>query len=128
MPVQNSPSAKSIRSQRHQAVLNPTARARLDRTPSVHQLSANWDRGAPMEGAAPSRRGGDEEWDESVEKEEFEEAEVEAALAGASEAALAGASEAAVAGASEASEAPNLAHENQPLVSQDEPNFLKMME
>ncbi|MBW0485013.1 hypothetical protein O181_024728 [Austropuccinia psidii MF-1] len=33
-----------------------------------------------------------------------------------------------VAGAPEASEAPNLAHSNQPLVSQAEPNFLKMME
>ncbi|MBW0488756.1 hypothetical protein O181_028471 [Austropuccinia psidii MF-1] len=33
-------------------------RAPLDRTPSVHQLSANLDRGPPMEGAAPSRRGG----------------------------------------------------------------------
>ncbi|MBW0485694.1 hypothetical protein O181_025409 [Austropuccinia psidii MF-1] len=35
---------------------------------------------------------------------------------------------AALEGASEASEAPNLSHSNQPLISQVEPNFLKMME
>ncbi|MBW0546168.1 hypothetical protein O181_085883 [Austropuccinia psidii MF-1] len=58
MPVQHSPPSKNTRSQRNQAVLNPTARVPLDRTPSVHQLSANLDRGPPMEGAAPSRRGG----------------------------------------------------------------------
>ncbi|MBW0591261.1 hypothetical protein O181_130976 [Austropuccinia psidii MF-1] len=58
MPVQHSPPAKNTRSQRIPAVHTPTARAPLDRTPSVHQLSANLDRGPPMEGAAPSRRGG----------------------------------------------------------------------
>ncbi|MBW0498885.1 hypothetical protein O181_038600 [Austropuccinia psidii MF-1] len=88
MPVQQSPPAKNTRCQRHQAVLTPTARAPLECTPSVHQLSANLDGGPPMKGEAPSRRGG----------------------------------------APEASEAPNLAHSNQPLVSQSEPNFLKMME
>ncbi|MBW0525631.1 hypothetical protein O181_065346 [Austropuccinia psidii MF-1] len=107
MPVQHSPPAKNTRSQRHQAVLTPTARAPLDCTPSVHQLSANLDRGPPMEGAAPSRRG-DEEGEESVEEEDSEDTKV--------------------AGAPEASEAPNLAHSNQPLVSQAEQNFLKMME
>ncbi|MBW0571088.1 hypothetical protein O181_110803 [Austropuccinia psidii MF-1] len=102
MPVQNSPPAKSTRSQRHQAVLTPIARAPLDCTQSVHQLSANLDRGLPVEGSEPLRGGG----------EESEEAEVEAALEGAPE----------------ASEAENLAHSNPPLVSQAEPNFLKMME
>ncbi|MBW0590422.1 hypothetical protein O181_130137 [Austropuccinia psidii MF-1] len=58
MPVQHSPPAKNTRSQRNPAVLTPTARVPLDSTPSVHQLSANLDRGPPMEGAAPSRRGG----------------------------------------------------------------------
>ncbi|MBW0584239.1 hypothetical protein O181_123954 [Austropuccinia psidii MF-1] len=58
MPVQHNPPAKNTRSQRHQAVLTLTARAPLDHTPSVHQLSENLDRGTPMEGAAPSRRGG----------------------------------------------------------------------
>ncbi|MBW0562689.1 hypothetical protein O181_102404 [Austropuccinia psidii MF-1] len=58
MPVQHSPPAKNIRSQKIPAVLNPTARSPLDRTPSVHQLSSNLDRIPPMEGAAPSRRGG----------------------------------------------------------------------
>ncbi|MBW0537679.1 hypothetical protein O181_077394 [Austropuccinia psidii MF-1] len=98
---------------------------------------ANLDRGLPMEGEAPSRRGGvksrrstpfsgllggypsiykgprsklGEAEDEEGEKSE--EAEVAAALKGAPE----------------ASEAANLAHSNQTLVSQGEPNFLKMME
>ncbi|MBW0481892.1 hypothetical protein O181_021607 [Austropuccinia psidii MF-1] len=57
-----------------------------------------------MEGEEPSRRG-DEEG-------EYEKTEVAAALEGAAE----------------ASEAANLAHYNKPLVSQAEPNFLKMME
>ncbi|MBW0467215.1 hypothetical protein O181_006930 [Austropuccinia psidii MF-1] len=111
IPVQHSPPAKNTRSQRHQAVLPPTARAPLDGTPSVHQLSANLDRGPPMEGAEPSKRGGeteDEEGEKSVEEEDYDQTEVAAAP--------------------EASEAPNLAPSNQPLASQAEPNFLKMME
>ncbi|MBW0482686.1 hypothetical protein O181_022401 [Austropuccinia psidii MF-1] len=52
------PQAKNTRSQRDTAVLTPTARVPLNRTPSVHQLSENLDRVPPMEGAAPSRRGG----------------------------------------------------------------------
>ncbi|MBW0569580.1 hypothetical protein O181_109295 [Austropuccinia psidii MF-1] len=136
MPVQHSPPAKNTRSQRHQAVLTPTARAPLDRTPSVHQLSANLDRGPPIEGAAPSRRGGVKSrrsrsfsgllggypsipqgprsrlGEAEYEEGESEETKVAAALAGAPE----------------ASEAPNVALFNQPLVSQAEPNFLKMME
>ncbi|MBW0569387.1 hypothetical protein O181_109102 [Austropuccinia psidii MF-1] len=141
MPVQHSPPAKNTRAQRHQAVLPPTARAPLDHTPSVHQLSADLDRGPPMEGATRSRRGGvksrrsrsfsgllggypsipqgprsregeDEEGEEPMEEECSEETEVESALEGAHE----------------ASKAPNLAHSNQPFVSQAEPNFLKMME
>ncbi|MBW0523420.1 hypothetical protein O181_063135 [Austropuccinia psidii MF-1] len=142
MPVQHSPPAKNTRSQRHQAFHTPTARAPFDCKTSLHQLSKNLDRGPPMEGAVPSRRGGvksrrsrsfsgllggypsisqgprskpgeaeDEEGDESEEKEESEETEVGAALAGAPE----------------ASEAPNLAHSNQPLASQAEPNFPKIM-
>ncbi|MBW0500359.1 hypothetical protein O181_040074 [Austropuccinia psidii MF-1] len=121
MPVQKSPPGRNTGSQRQQAVLTPTVRAPLDCIPSVHQLSANLDRGQPMEGAAPSRRGvvksrlgkaEDEEGEESMEEEESEESEVQAALAGAPE----------------ASEAENTAHSNQPLVSQAEPNFLNMME
>ncbi|MBW0527990.1 hypothetical protein O181_067705 [Austropuccinia psidii MF-1] len=108
-----------------------------------HQLNGNLDRGPPVEGEAPSRRGGvksrrsrsfsgslggqssiyqgtrsklgeaeDEEGEESVEEEQYEEAEVAAALEGDPE----------------ASEPANLAHYNETLVSQAEPNFLKMME
>ncbi|MBW0527293.1 hypothetical protein O181_067008 [Austropuccinia psidii MF-1] len=143
MLVQNSPPAKNTRSQRHQAVLTPKERVPFDHTPSVHHPSANWDRGPPKEGAAPSRREGlnsrrsisfsgffggyprisqgprdslwdaeNEEGEDSVGEEESEENEVAAALAGAPE----------------ASEAANIAHSNQPLVSQAEPNFLNMME
>ncbi|MBW0578370.1 hypothetical protein O181_118085 [Austropuccinia psidii MF-1] len=114
MPVQNSPTAKNTRSQRHQAVLTPTARAPLYHTPLVHQLSANLDRGPPMEGASPSRRGGPRNRSGESEDEEGESEETEVA--------------ATLAGAPEASEAPNLALSNQPLVSKAEPNFLKMME
>ncbi|MBW0561629.1 hypothetical protein O181_101344 [Austropuccinia psidii MF-1] len=143
MLVQHRPPAKNTRSQRNPAVLTRTARVPLECTPSVHQLSANLDRGPPMEGAAPSRIGGmksrrsrsssgllggypgmskgararlgeaeDEEGEESVEEEESEETEVATSLAGVPE----------------ASEATNLVHSNQPLVSQAEPKFLKMME
>ncbi|MBW0477895.1 hypothetical protein O181_017610 [Austropuccinia psidii MF-1] len=58
MLIQQSPPAKNTISQRNPAFLTPTARVPLGPTPSVHQLSANLDRGPPMEGAAPSRRGG----------------------------------------------------------------------
>ncbi|MBW0559239.1 hypothetical protein O181_098954 [Austropuccinia psidii MF-1] len=115
MLVQHSPPAKNTRSQRHQAVLTPTARAPLDRTPSFHQLSANLDRGPPMKGAAVSRRGeprGRLGEDEDEEGEESEETEVEAVLAGSPE----------------AYEAENPAHSNKPSVSKAEPNFLKIME
>ncbi|MBW0520135.1 hypothetical protein O181_059850 [Austropuccinia psidii MF-1] len=137
MQVQHSPPAKNTKSQRHQAVLTPTVRDPLERMPSVHQLSANLDRGPPMEGAVPSRRRGVKSIRsrsfsgflggyqsipqgprsrsgeaEDEEGEESEETEVAAALAGAPE----------------ASEPPNIAHSNQPLVSQAEPNILKMME
>ncbi|MBW0488990.1 hypothetical protein O181_028705 [Austropuccinia psidii MF-1] len=58
MPVQHSPPAKNTRSKGNPTFLTPTARVPLDCTPSVHQLSANLDRGPPMKGAASSRRGG----------------------------------------------------------------------
>ncbi|MBW0520697.1 hypothetical protein O181_060412 [Austropuccinia psidii MF-1] len=137
MRVQNSPAAKNTRSQRHQPVLTPTARAHLDHKPSVHQLSENVDRGTPMEEEEPSRRGcvnsrrsrslsgllggypsisqgprsslGEAK---DKEGEDSEENEVAAALTGAPE----------------ASEAANLPHSNKTLVSQTEQNFLKMME
>ncbi|MBW0495669.1 hypothetical protein O181_035384 [Austropuccinia psidii MF-1] len=58
MPVWHSPPARNTRSQRNLAFLTPTARVPVECTPSVHQLSANLERGPPMEGAEPSRRGG----------------------------------------------------------------------
>ncbi|MBW0581877.1 hypothetical protein O181_121592 [Austropuccinia psidii MF-1] len=125
MPVQHSPPGNNTRSQGNRAVLTPTERVPLDHTPSVHQLSSNLDRAAPSRrGVMKSRRSSSfsgllggypgmsevarailgeaeyEEWEDS------EETEVETALAGAPE----------------ASEAANLAHSNQPLVSQAEPN------
>ncbi|MBW0578907.1 hypothetical protein O181_118622 [Austropuccinia psidii MF-1] len=119
MPVWNRPPDKNTRSQRHKAVLTPTARAPLDRTPSVHQLSANLDRGPPRKEQHPPEEVVIPQWPasrlgeaEDEEGEESEETKVAAALAGAPE----------------VSEAPNLAHSKQPLVSRTEPNFLKVME
>ncbi|MBW0496416.1 hypothetical protein O181_036131 [Austropuccinia psidii MF-1] len=84
-------------------------------TASVHQLSANLDREPPMEGEAPSRRGGMKTGSRLGEAEdeeaEYEQAEVETALADFHG----------------ALEATNIAHYNQPLVSQAEANFIKMM-
>ncbi|MBW0560617.1 hypothetical protein O181_100332 [Austropuccinia psidii MF-1] len=83
-------------------------------------MSSNLDRGPPMEGAALSRRGGIKSRRSrsfsgllgGYPEDEPEENEVETALAGVPE----------------ASEAANIAHSNQPLVSQAEQIFLKMME
>ncbi|MBW0578322.1 hypothetical protein O181_118037 [Austropuccinia psidii MF-1] len=58
IPVRHSPPAKNTRSQSNPAVLTPTERVPIGGTPSVHQLSADLNRGPPMEGAAPFRRGG----------------------------------------------------------------------
>ncbi|MBW0513652.1 hypothetical protein O181_053367 [Austropuccinia psidii MF-1] len=143
MPVQHSPPAKNTRSQQNPAVLTPTARVPLDHTPSVHQLSANLDRGPPMEGAAPSRRGGMKSRISTsfsgllggypgmsegararlgeVEDEEGEES-VEEEDSGETEVADA------LAKAPEVHQGSNLALSNQPLVSQTEPSLLKMME
>ncbi|MBW0565291.1 hypothetical protein O181_105006 [Austropuccinia psidii MF-1] len=51
---------------RGQAVLTQNLRAPLDGTPAVPQLRAQLDRGPHLEGAAPSRKGGEN----SVEEEE----------------------------------------------------------
>ncbi|MBW0545597.1 hypothetical protein O181_085312 [Austropuccinia psidii MF-1] len=119
MPVQHSSPAKNSRSQRNPAVLTPTARVFLDCTPSVHQLSANLDRGIPMEGEAPSRGGEarlgeaeDEEGEESVEEEDSGETEVADSLANSPE----------------VPQGSNLAPKNKPLVSQSDPNLLKIMD
>ncbi|MBW0485832.1 hypothetical protein O181_025547, partial [Austropuccinia psidii MF-1] len=58
MTIQYSPPAKNTGSKTSQAILTPTARAPLYCTSLVHQLSGNLDRGPCMEGAAPSKRGG----------------------------------------------------------------------
>ncbi|MBW0492343.1 hypothetical protein O181_032058 [Austropuccinia psidii MF-1] len=137
IPIQHSPPAKNTRSQRIQAFLTPAARAHLDHTPSVHQLSANLDRGPPIEGEAPSRRGGMKsrrsisfsgilgvypgisqgpksilgkaEDEEGEESGEEEESEETEVSAS-------------LAGSPEASEAQILALSNKPLVSQAESN------
>ncbi|MBW0520527.1 hypothetical protein O181_060242, partial [Austropuccinia psidii MF-1] len=134
----NSPPAKNTRSQRNPAVLTPTERVPLDRTPSVHQLSANLDRGPPMEGEEPSRRGGMKtkrsrsfsgllvcypgmsegarERLEEVEDEEGEES-VEEKDSGETEVADA------LANAPEVPQGPNPAPTTQPLVSQSDPSL-----
>ncbi|MBW0477548.1 hypothetical protein O181_017263 [Austropuccinia psidii MF-1] len=71
--------------------------------------------GYPSIPQGPRRRSGEdkeEEGEDSVEEEESEESKAAAALEGVPK----------------ASEAPNLASSNQPLVSQAETKFLKMME
>ncbi|MBW0461468.1 hypothetical protein O181_001183 [Austropuccinia psidii MF-1] len=57
MPFQHSPQDKNTRSQRKNAIFTPTESVPLDFTQSSHQLSANLDRGPPMEAQEPSRRG-----------------------------------------------------------------------
>ncbi|MBW0577157.1 hypothetical protein O181_116872 [Austropuccinia psidii MF-1] len=143
MPAQHSPLAKNARSQRNPAVITPTARVPLDCTPSVHQLSANLDRGPPMEGAAPSKRGGmksrrsrsfsgllggcpgmSEGARARLREAEYKEGEdsVEEEDSGESEVADA------LANAPEVPQGSNLALYSQPLVSQTDPSLLKMME
>ncbi|MBW0494408.1 hypothetical protein O181_034123 [Austropuccinia psidii MF-1] len=137
MPVQHSPPASNTKSQINPAVLTPKARVPLESTPSVHQLSANLDRGPPMEGEAPSRRGGMEsrrsrsssgllggypgisegsrarlaevEDEEGVESRETEVAD-------------------ALTNAPEVPQGSNLAPTNQSLVFQSDPSLLKIME
>ncbi|MBW0532156.1 hypothetical protein O181_071871 [Austropuccinia psidii MF-1] len=143
MPVQHSPTAKHTRSQRNPAVLTPTKRVPLDHTPSVHQLSANLDRGPPMKGTAPSRRGGMKSRRSTsfsgllggylgmsegararlgeVEDEEGEES-VEEEDSGETEV------EDALANSPEVMQGSNIAPTNQPLVSQYYPSLLKIME
>ncbi|MBW0577230.1 hypothetical protein O181_116945 [Austropuccinia psidii MF-1] len=143
MPVQHIPPAKNTRSKRNPAVLTPTARVPLDGTPSVHQLSANLDRGPPMEGAEPSRRGGmksrrsisffgllgsypgisegararlGEVEDAEGDKSVEEEDSGETEVAGA------------LANAPEVPQGSNLAPTNQPLVSQSDTSLLNIME
>ncbi|MBW0501606.1 hypothetical protein O181_041321 [Austropuccinia psidii MF-1] len=82
----------------------PAKNTRSQRNPAVLTPTARdhqWKRQHPAE-----------EGEESVEEKESEETEVATALEGAPE----------------ASEATNIAHSKQPLVSQAEPNFLKTME
>ncbi|MBW0480928.1 hypothetical protein O181_020643 [Austropuccinia psidii MF-1] len=143
MPVQHSPTSKNTRSRRNPAVLTPTARVPLDGTPSVHQLSANLDRGPPMEGEAPSRRGGMKSRRSrsfpcllggypgisegararlgEVEDEEGEES-VEEEDSGEAEV------EDALANAAVVPQDSNLAPTNQSLVSQSDPSILKILE
>ncbi|MBW0526814.1 hypothetical protein O181_066529, partial [Austropuccinia psidii MF-1] len=86
----------------------------LDCTPSVHQLSENLDRGPPMEGAAPSRRAG-----------------VKSRRSRSFSGLLGGyprISQGPRSRSGEAEDEEGRTHYNQPLVSQAEPNFLKVME
>ncbi|MBW0568674.1 hypothetical protein O181_108389 [Austropuccinia psidii MF-1] len=138
MPLQHSPPAKNTRSQRNPVVLTPTARVPLDNTPSIHQLSANLNRGPPMEGEEPSRRGGMKSRRSipfssllrgypgmfegarailgEAEDEEGEDS-VEEEDSGETE----------VADAPEVPQGSTLAPTNQPIASQSDPSLLKMM-
>ncbi|MBW0538351.1 hypothetical protein O181_078066 [Austropuccinia psidii MF-1] len=107
IPLQHSPPAKNTRSKRNKTVLSPTARAPLYHTPSVHELSANLDRGPPIEKKYPPDERRLREAENKV-LEDSNETEVE--------------------GAPETSESPNPSLSNKPLGSQAEPKFLKMRE
>ncbi|MBW0470537.1 hypothetical protein O181_010252 [Austropuccinia psidii MF-1] len=143
MPVQHIPQDKNTRSHRDTAVLTFTARVPLNYTPSVHKMSANLDRGKPIEGAAPSRKWGMKsrrsrsfscllggypgisEGERArlgeVEDEEGKES-MEGKDSGNTEVADA------LANAPKVPQGSNLALSSQPLVSQTEPSLLKMME
>ncbi|MBW0539296.1 hypothetical protein O181_079011 [Austropuccinia psidii MF-1] len=129
------PPAKNTRSQRNTAVLTPTARVPLDRTPSAHQLSANLNRAPPMEGEAPSRRGGMKSRisrlfsgllggytgiSEGARARlgKVEDKEGEESVEG----------EDAFANSPEVPQGSNLAPTNKPLVSQSDPSLFKIME
>ncbi|MBW0489959.1 hypothetical protein O181_029674 [Austropuccinia psidii MF-1] len=58
MPVQHSPPANNTRSKRNTAYMTPRTRVPFDCTPTFHQVSANWERGPPMEEEEPPRTGG----------------------------------------------------------------------
>ncbi|MBW0494466.1 hypothetical protein O181_034181 [Austropuccinia psidii MF-1] len=79
MPVWHSPPERQTRSQATaQAVLTPTQRVPLDRTPAVPQLRAQLDREPHLEGEAPSRKTvfkGPCEFDEEEEENSVEEEE-----------------------------------------------------
>ncbi|MBW0477892.1 hypothetical protein O181_017607 [Austropuccinia psidii MF-1] len=135
MPVQHSPPGKNTVSQRNPAVPTLTARVPLDCTPSVYQMSIDLDRGPPMEGAGPSRRGGMKSRRSrsfsgrlgghpgmsegakarlgEVEDEEGEESVEE---------------EDSLANAPEVSQGSNLAPTNQTTVSKCDPSLLKLMQ
>ncbi|MBW0575874.1 hypothetical protein O181_115589 [Austropuccinia psidii MF-1] len=68
MSVQHIPPAKNTISQRHQAVITPTARDPLDHQASVHQLSENLDIGPQIEGVELSRRGDERYHERKKEK------------------------------------------------------------
>ncbi|MBW0552821.1 hypothetical protein O181_092536 [Austropuccinia psidii MF-1] len=142
MPVQHSPPAKNTRSQRSPAFITPTASVLIDCTPSVNQLSANFDRGPPMEGAEPSRRGGmksrrsrsfsgllagypgmsdDARARLGEVKDEEAEESVEEEDSGETEVAYA------LANSPEVPQGSNLAPTNQSLVSQSDPSLLEIM-
>ncbi|MBW0526922.1 hypothetical protein O181_066637 [Austropuccinia psidii MF-1] len=105
MSFQHSPPAKNTRSQRNPSVLTRTARVPLDRTPSVHQLSANLDRGHNGRSRTLQKRG------DEINKEDSGETEVADALANAPE----------------VPRGSNLAPTSKPLVSQSDPCLLKIM-
>ncbi|MBW0517097.1 hypothetical protein O181_056812 [Austropuccinia psidii MF-1] len=137
IPVQNSPSGKNNRSQRNLAVLTPTERVPLGRTPSSHQLRANLDRGLPMEGEAPSRRGGMKSRrsrsfsglldgypgiSEGARAKLGEVEDEEGEDSGETEVAYA------LENAPVVPQGSHIAPTNQPLVSQGDPSLLKIME
>ncbi|MBW0480969.1 hypothetical protein O181_020684 [Austropuccinia psidii MF-1] len=119
MPIQHSTPARQTTSQaRAQAVLNPTPRAPLDRTPAVPQMRAQFGRritfqeGRKRTTFKASGEAGEEEKDNSVQEEESDGSEGAPALVGASQ----------------GTGGPTLAQYNQPVSHQFEPSLLAIMQ
>ncbi|MBW0570428.1 hypothetical protein O181_110143 [Austropuccinia psidii MF-1] len=110
MPLQHSPPARHTRSQAQaQAVLTPTPRAPLDRTPAVPPLKAQSRREQDHPGPGED---GEAEEENSVEEEESDGTEAAPALVGASE----------------GTRGPTLAQSDQPVSHQTEPSLLAIMQ
>ncbi|MBW0569605.1 hypothetical protein O181_109320 [Austropuccinia psidii MF-1] len=109
MPLQHSPPARQTRSQdQAQAVLTPTPRAPLDRTPAVPPLKAQSGR-TTFRGPGED---GEEEEENSVGEEESDGTEAAPSLVGASE----------------GTRGPTLAQSDQPVSHQTEPSLLAIMQ
>ncbi|MBW0491725.1 hypothetical protein O181_031440, partial [Austropuccinia psidii MF-1] len=130
-PIQHSPPARQPRSQaKAQAVLTPTPKAPLDRTPAVPQLRSHHGRSSIIqEGRGPSRSksssGVVDEFPElsrTTFKDPSEDGEEEEENSDGTEGVPA------PVGASQGTGGPTLAQSNQPVSHQSEPSLLAIIQ